>query len=331
MRLKNPKITIGVVVIAVLALASTAVVFLPANLSFGHSLPQSEFRIEKGDSLNKIANALAEQRLVRSAFIFKSYTTIVGQNTNLKAGRYRLSYSMSISDLVKVFSNGLYESEDISVTIPEGSNINDLDIIFTKAGLTKFTDFLDTNSVNQEGYLFPNTYRFEPDTPRGEIVERLKESFNEKTKVWAPPGTSQDFVRYIITIASMLEKEVRAAEDMAIVSGIIQNRLNRGILLQVDATVAYGVCRKSFLVGKRCEVKDVNLIEAIKATDHYNTYKNTGLPPGPISNPGEKAIYAALNPAKTDYFYYLTDKSGTVHYGRTAAEHAANRVKYLNK
>jgi len=332
---KNTKITIGIVAVAVFALAGAAMVFLPADLRFGVSLPQPEFRIEKGDSLTKIADALAEQGLIRSTFIFKSYTTIVGQNTNLKAGRYRLSPAMSISDLVRVFSSGLYESDDISVTIPEGSNINDLDNIFAKAGLTKSGDFLKADYINQEGYLFPDTYRFESEISKEMVVKKLETNFYDRTDALLDFGgvsetDNSPAIRTVI-IASMLEKEVQTKEDMAIVSGIIQNRLDKQMLLQIDATVAYGVCLKSFLVGKHCDVTQVNLIEAIKATDLYNTYKNTGLPPGPISNPGEQAIYAALHPADTDYFYYLTDKAGNAHYGRTAAEHAQNRQKYLNK
>src|SRR3989344_6456864 len=329
---KNTKITIGIVAVAVFALAGASMVFLPADLRFGVSLPQPKFRIEKGDSLTKIADALAEQGLIRSTFIFKSYTTIVGQNTNLKAGRYRLSPAMSISDLVRVFSSGLYESDDISVTIPEGSNINDIDNIFAKAGLTKQGDWLKKDNIEQEGYLFPDTYNFSPKTALQDIVSRFRENFGKKTvRVFNSRDLASGDVMRSIIIASMLEKEVQTKEDMAIVSGIIQNRLDKQMLLQIDATVAYGVCLKSFLVGKHCDVTQVNLIEAIKATDPYNTYKNTGLPPGPISNPGEKAIYAALHPAKTDYFYYLTDKDGNAHYGRTATEHAQNRQKYLNK
>lgn len=315
--------------LATVILVIAVLLFLPASLRFGKST-QVAFNIEKGEGLNTIAANLDERGLIRNSFLFKVYTTAVGQNKNLKAGTYTLSYSMSISDLVTVFSVGLANSDDVVVTIPEGSNINDVDIIFVKTGLTKPGQFLAHDFIELEGYLFPDTYNFQPGTNITDIVRKLRDNFETKTAS-VLRGMGAGDAKKTLIIASMLEKEVKIAEDMAIVSGIIQNRLKADMLLQIDATVAYGVCRRSFLVGRRCDVTQVNLIEAIKKDDPYNTYKNTGLPPGPISNPGTKAIYAALHLADTDYFYYLTDLAGKVYYARTSAEHAANRAKYLNK
>jgi UPF0755 protein len=135
--------------------------------------------------------------------------------------------------------------------------------------------------------------------------------------------------------ASILEKEARREEDMRLVAGVIENRLDRGMLLQIDATVSYGACLRKFqslIVSKLkdCDVSQIPVGAEIRIDGPYNTYTRKGLPPGSIANPGIKAIQAVLNPTKSDYLYYLSIRDGSqMIFSKTAAEHAANRRKYL--
>jgi UPF0755 protein len=136
-----------------------------------------------------------------------------------------------------------------------------------------------------------------------------------------------------LTRASILEKEARREEDMRLVAGVIRNRLARKMPLALDATVAYGAClRKAVAVSfkKDCDVSQVGIGAEIHIDSRYNSYLRAGLPPGPIANPGIQAIQAVLNPQKSDYLYYLSTRDGSrLIFAKTAAEHAANRRKYL--
>ena len=137
--------------------------------------------------------------------------------------------------------------------------------------------------------------------------------------------------------ASILEKEARKEKDMRLVAGVIENRLARGMLLQIDATVSYGACLRNFQFSifsfqtlKYCDVSQIGVANEIKIDGPYNTYTRAGLPAGPIANPGITAIQAVLNPAKSDYLYYLSTRDGSrVIFSKTAAEHATNRHKHL--
>lgn len=316
------KMIVGLAVVAIVLMLTMATLFLPANFPRYSNGSESGFRIVKGESLNKITQSLADNGIVRIPILFKVYAVVSGQSKNLKAGLYKLSPDMSIGDLVRIFSSGLYENEDTMVLVPEGSNINDVDLIFAKSGLTKKGDFLTSALVAKEGYLFPDTYQFTPGTPKDAVILKLENNFLGKIKFTVSART--------IVIASILEKEVKTKEDMSLVAGIIEKRISLGMPLQIDATTAYGECYGSFIAGMNCETSQVNLTQAIKRDSPYNTYKIKGLPVGPISNPGLNAIQAALHPTTSDYLYYLTDKDGNVHYARTSAEHLQNRIKYLH-
>lgn len=204
----------------------------------------------------------------------------------------------------------LASSREVAVTIPEGFSVRQIGETFEKLGIFSKEDFVKT-AQNEEGYLFPDTYRFYKTAKPEDIVKRMKDNFSKKVA----PDVSRD----VIILASLLEEEVKSTEDRKVVAGILLKRLKLGMGLNVDAALTY-------VLGK---ASNELTAEDLKYDSLYNTYKYRGLPPGPISNPGLDAISAALNPAPSPYFYYLTDKEGKTHYAATLEEHALNKRKYL--
>ncbi len=285
-----------------------------------------EFVISKGDSSAKVARLLAEKGLVRNRFIFIFYAVATGQEKKFQAGRYQLSKAMSISQVAHTFSGGLAESDDVIVTIPEGLNIFEIDQKLTVGGLIDQGDFFaEAWKQNLEGYLFPDTYRFDKEETVEGIIKKMRSNFESKLKI--KPEREQ------LVVASMLEKEVREPKDMALVAGIIYKRLELRMLLQIDASVTYGACLeriKNQSVYKFCDVSQIGVANFLDEDSPYNSYLRSGLPVGPISNPGEEAIKAALHPEQSDYLFYLSAKSdGRTIFSHTAAEHERNRAKYL--
>ena len=321
---------------AVLVGAITVLAFLVyAPLNKSNAKPE-KFVVEEGDSSAKVARLLAEQGFIRSRYLFIGYTILTGKERAFKAGTYALSPMLNIPVIVRMFSAGEALPEGELVTTPEGFNAWEIAELLKQKGFDVETSEL----LRNEGYLFPDSYYLKmtndkiqmtnqvqnPNDKTKEIIKKLKDNFTEKTKGLAiTPQT--------IIIASILEKEVRKPEDMALVAGIILKRLELGIPLQIDATVAYGACLNIWMsqVQRACDVAEINLVENIRIDSPYNTYARKGLPAGPISNPGIKAAKAALNPEASDYLYYLSARDdGRTIFSKTAEEHQRNRRKYLN-
>ena len=318
----------AIIIITALVFGAVMIV-LPHPLFSGVPAEGTAFVIEKGESLGAVAHELADQNLVVSRYLFVAYAIFTGQERNFKAGEYIIPPRPSIGGLVNIFAGGKGESGDITVTVPEGTNLADLGKILSKSGLpVKTGDFLGPDMLKMEGYLFPDTYRFRPGTETKEIAQTMRDNFDGKVRQ-AHPTILESRLRRTIIIASILEKEVRDARDMKLVAGIIEKRLAKNMPLEIDATVTYGVCYPKFLAGQYCDVSLANIVDNLKVNMPYNTYRNMGLPAGPISNPGLAAIEAALNPEKSDYLYYLTAKDGTTIFSKTGAEHERARSKYL--
>ncbi|MBI2010625.1 MAG: endolytic transglycosylase MltG [Candidatus Colwellbacteria bacterium] len=215
----------------------------------------------------------------------------------------------------------LFGPETTEVTIPEGMRVAEINILLKEAGVLRGQEL----SPELEGYLFPDTYEFFLPTPREEVEAKLVSNFNVKVKSVIPPDRSEKEFREIIIAASLIEKEVPDLADRKLVSGIIWKRLSNNMPLQVDWTICY----LKGLAGDRC----LPISETDKKIDSpYNTYLYPGLPPGPISNPGLDAIEAALLPAHSDYWYYLSDpKTNQTIFARTLDEHNQNIIKYLSE
>ncbi|MEX1064213.1 MAG: endolytic transglycosylase MltG [Candidatus Paceibacterota bacterium] len=316
--------------VAVIFVVAIALIYWPGP----HDAEEAvEFNIPKGQSLGSTARLLAEEDLIHSRLVFVAYALLAGQEKKFKAGDYLIPPSASTRDLVFIFSRGLSQSDDIVVTIPEGTNLADAGAILERAGVIKEGDLLGPSILDKEGFLFPDTYRFKKELKeRGgdvaEVVRTMENNFNLKTQELFV-GFGRDKIERTLIVASILEKEVRKEEDMRLVAGIIEKRLSVGMALQLDATVAYGVCYPKFLLGQYCNVSLANIVDNLRANSVYNTYSRTGLPAGPISSPGLQAIKAALNPQSSDFLFYLNARDGTTVFSRTGVEHEEARRKYI--
>ena len=269
--------------------------------------------IEPGDSASAIADELERAGVIRNAWLFRLYTKFRGTASDLRPGEYVLRTSMSFGDVIAVLRKGP-AIEFTRITIPEGKIVREIARIMGKVpGITaeqflaevtsgKYsTSILPKGSRNLEGVLFPKTYDFEEGTSAAEAVEILIEQFEKETAGldWSRAAKLKITPYQALIIASMIEREARVPQDRAKISRVIHNRLARGMRLQIDATVQYGI----FL--KTGSYKHPLLVEDYQFSSPYNTYLIDELPPGPIASPGLASIEAALNPAEGDWLYYV--------------------------
>lgn len=280
-----------------------------------------DFLITKGTSASQIGTNLEKAGFIKNSLAFKIYVKATGQAGRIFAGEYRLSSAMSLTQIVSQLTRGPLE---LWVTIPEGLRREEIAARFT-TGLdrnTVFTSEFLQASKGQEGMLFPDTYLFPKDASASSIVNKMVRTFDSKTST-LPAGSGLTFAQKII-LASIIERETKTEAERPVVAGIMLNRINAGMPLQVDATVQYAV-------GSQKNWWPILSREDLKVNSPYNTYKFTGLPPAPIANPGLSSLMAAFNPAPSDYFYYIHDKNGLIHYAKDLEEHNSNVARYLGK
>ena len=297
-----------------------------------------EVQVTEGQGLYVIADNLKNSGVINSEFVFVAYTLITGNEKKLQAGRYLFKPGVTIPVIVHSMAEGFAESDDIVLTIPEGFNVFDIDERLSAFGLIKKGEFAIKYHTD-EGQFFPDTYRFdrgacsvEREACVDEIAQKMKNHLNLRFEDLSLVLSSL-VLRDTLTRASILEKEARKEEDMRLVAGVIENRLAKGMLLQIDATVSYGACLRRSIAdnfSRYCDVSQVPVGAEIRVDGPYNSYKRAGLPAGPIANPGIQAIQAILNPQKSDYLYYLSTRDGSqLIFSKTASEHATNRRKHL--
>lgn len=271
-----------------------------------------DFLITKGSSAAQIGNKLEKEELIRSSLAFKVYVQVSGQAGRIQTGEFRLSPNLSLFGIVKELLSG---PRELWVTVPEGLRREEVADRFSKT-LGKeetFTEEFLLLTEGEEGYLFPDTYLFPKTASASAIVAKMKRTFDAKTE-----GLAVD--RETVILASLIERETKKDEERPIVAGILMNRLDIGMALQVDATIQYA----------KGDWRPITALD--KALNSpYNTYKFPGLPPGPIASPGLSSIKAAINPVETDYFFYLHDSEGNIYYAKTLEEHNRNVSRYLTR
>ena len=298
------------------------VILIGGYYIFQNTLPVSssenfkDFLITKGSSASLVANNLYKEGLIKNPLVFKVYTRLTGKSGSIQPGEYRLSPHFSLFDLLTELDKGPTE---IWITIPEGLRREEIAVRYTQA-LKKDQVFIDeflNESKEYEGYLFPETYLFQKDVTAKKIVEKMQSTFETET---ANLNLSRDQV----ILASLIERETKTDSERPIVAGIMMNRLEVGMALQIDAAVQYAV-------GTSKNWWPILTRDDLASSSPYNTYKFAGLPPSPIANAGLSSLMAAANPSKTDYWYYIHGTDGVIRYASTLSEHNENIRKYLGK
>lgn len=291
------------------------VILYNKTINYRSHAPQTVFHIEKGATVNEIANNLKAANLINSTTIFKLYARLQNLDQKIIAGNFPLSGEMNNSQILENLT--VQSLPELSFTILEGHNIKKIDENLAKAGLIQAGEFITATEKSPtplEGYLYPDTYFLSNAFTPQELIDKATENFRNKTANL----TYNRPIKDILTMASIIEAEVFGEEDRAIVSGIFWKRLENNWPIGADATLLY-------ITNDRTITKTDLSIDS-----PYNTRKNLGLPPTPIGNPSLSSINAALNPKESPYWFYLTTlDTGKVIYAKTNEEHNINREKYL--
>jgi UPF0755 protein len=302
----------------------------PVNATAGSATTSPiVFQVNAGDGFREVAQNLYAVRLIRSPLAFELFSLVDGRAFTLKPGWYRLNPSMDTPQVVAALSNG--GAGEVTVVIPEGSNLYDIDRILSNALVIRPGALINfTGAQNLEGRLFPDTYQFYTNDTVADVVKEMTNDFDAKATplLAADPATANaaDEERSLI-IASIVQEEVPDQNDEEVVAGIILKRMATGMPLDIDATICYAkLLAAPTSTAQACALSALDF----KIDSPYNTYLYKGLPPGPIGNPGTSAITAALHPQSSPYFYYLSDPAtGKTIFAKTLDEQNQNRVKYL--
>jgi UPF0755 protein len=308
--------------LAILAVVISGFWFYKSSQPVSNNKNFSYFVINKGSGASQIGKKLESAGLIKSSLAFKLYLQFTGQSGKLMPGEFRLTPSYTLFQTVSTLFKGPVE---IWVTIPEGLRREEIAskfVVTLDKDDTFVTEFMQS-SKGKEGYLFPDTYLFPKEASASAIVKRMEATFKSKTSEFTPKNSNLTFSE-AVTLASILERETKTDTERPIVAGILLNRIEAGMPLQVDASVQYAV-------GTSKNWWPILTLEDLKINSSYNTYKFRGLPPGPIASPGLSSIEAVMNPEKSDFWYYIHDSDGKIHYAKTLAEHNANIAKYLGK
>ena len=295
--------------------------------------------IPSGSSTDKIANLLVEKGLIKNATIFKFHTKALKADGKLKAGTFDLNTNMELDTIIKNLTVSQKSTNTARFTIPEGYELNQiadkladekivdkdrfLELTSDKANFQDKYEFLTLldDGQNLEGFLFPSTYEIFNDAKEEVVIEKMLSEFQkiyEKDIVEKIDETNLS-LNEIVTFASIVEREARVDKERPIMAGVIYNRLDIDMKLQVDASVQYAL-------GER---KERLLYKDLEIDSPYNTYLYKGLPPGPISSPGESSIIATLNPDDVEYLFYVLkdDNTGEHTFTKTYNEHLQAKPK----
>ncbi|HEX3010984.1 MAG TPA: endolytic transglycosylase MltG [Syntrophomonadaceae bacterium] len=295
---------------------------------------QIDIIIPDNSNARQIAALLKQKRLIRSESVFLTFARRDHLDNQLKAGHYRFARNQSVKEIAESIAEGRIVTK--SFTIPEGFTVQQIGELLVSrhictdkqwtAALQKdynydFLRKIAPGPHRLEGFLFPDTYSIPDNVTAEQIINIMLKNFD---KVWkqdfAATASRKNMDLYkTVVVASMVEREAKLDRERKTIAGVIYNRLNRGMPLQIDATVV-------FALGVH---KDTVTYQDLEINSPYNTYKYAGLPPGPISCPGKASIEAALNPEKHSYYYYLAQGDGSHYFSKTYAEHLKAKQKYI--
>jgi len=276
--------------------------------------------VARGSSAVLVAEQLADARIIKRPALLRFILRVSGMSADVQAGVYRFEAPQNVFRVAFRLVAGDYGFPPARLTFFEGATVREMtaQVVSALPGISE-EDFI-AKAKPYEGYLFPDTYLLPPSSDAASVIALLRANFDAKTASIADDvRASGRPLSAIVIMASLLEKEARTDASRRIVAGILYNRLDLGMPLQVDAVFGYIFNRDTYSPS----------YDDLKVDSPYNTYTRRGLPPGPINNPGLDALLAAVHPTKTEYLYYLTGTDNLMHYATTYAGHQANQRKYL--
>lgn len=317
-----------------LAVVVFAALYLVLN-RYAHSPVSSHkepvvIEIQPGQNFDQTVAQLMAAAVIDSDFKFRTFARLKGFDRRLKAGEYLIEAPVTPLEILEKLTSGQVRLHRL--TIPEGFNIEQIGKLITEQGLgagKKFVSAANDASIARdlnipgdscEGYLFPDTYYF---SKNAGPLKMIKTMVNRFWEIFTPErrerARSLGFtVHEVVTLASIIEKETGDAKERPMISSVFHNRLKKGMRLQSDPTVIYGL-----------DTFDGNLTRRhLEARTPYNTYRIRGLPPGPIANPGNAALEAALHPAKSNYLYFVAKKNATHHFSTNLKDHVRAVRRY---
>ncbi len=305
------RIAIFVTVLLILSVTFFSLVFFKSK-----NIKETEVFIPKGSSPFKIAKILKDNGIISYPKIFLGITKTFGYSKKLQAGLYDFNTGDSLYKVICKLKNG--ENKNIKVTIPEGFTLKQIAHTLEEKNICSGEKFLNiANERKLEGYLFPNTYFLPPQMDENDVVKTMNNEFN---KYWT--REKEDRLKQInmskkdvIILASIVEREAVADEERAVIAGVFLNRLKKRMRLESCATVLYAMG----------QIKERLTYDDLEFKSPYNTYRHFGLPPGPICNPGAKAVDAVLYHAVTNSLYFVSKGNGTHFFAESLEDHIRNK------
>ena len=309
------------VFIAVIIYSSPIALKYYANLE-GPLLEEIHFEIDKNQSLTSISSKLKKYGIIRSKILFLSYIKLKGYEKRIRFGEYLLPRRINLENLLDLFSSG--KQINYSITIPEGWSS------------WKIMKFLNSNkylsgeveSLPVEGSLSPDTYFVAKGENKNKVIRRMQLRQEEiLMKIWSDRDSDLPLnsPRDLLILASIIEKETGKSAERRIIASVLINRITKGMRLQVDPTVIYGLTEGKEKLGRPLISKD------LKTASDYNTYLLSGLPKGPICNPGKDSIMAASKPEKTNFLYFVADGEGGHLFSENLSEHNKNVKRWKQR
>lgn len=301
------------------------------------------FVVNRGETAAAVADRLEREKLISSALLFRMMAKLRDADSTIEAGEYQLRRNMTVNEVIDELQQNRFAGSKI--TIVEGWRAAEIADLLQKRGIAKRAEFMALVDgagfeadflrgrplgASLEGYLFPDTYRVPPDIAATEIVQEMLKNFGQRfnqtmREQAAKSGLS---IHEVVTIASIIEREAVVSEERPIIASVYLNRLKSGMRLDADPTVQYAVAGTNAGEGMGDYWKKDLTVADLQVDSPYNTYRYTGLPPGPIANPGLASIKAVIEPATTDYLYFVASGNGSHVFARTLEEHNQNVVKY---
>jgi UPF0755 protein len=332
----NRAIKIALVVVVVIPLLLSAWFSFEFYFAPKTSPKEIFFVVKKGQGVHDIAHNLKEKGVIKNKQAFRLGYNIYYSSKSLKAGEYMFNLPMSPKDILRMLTDGKVYLH--SLTIPEGLtrreiarhleslHFTDEEEFLAASSKTKIISSLDKEAKNLEGYLFPETYHFPKGISAQKIISTLVSQFKDVfSEGWKKRASEIEMTpREVVILASLIEKETFLSEEKKVVSAVFHNRLRIRMKLDCDPTIIYALKEEGSFKGRL-------LKRHLKLESPYNTYRNRGLPPGPICSPGRGSLEAALYPAQEKYLYFVSKKDGSHHFSSSFRDHQNAVRRYRKK